>query len=114
MSPITATPKTGRGKLWAGVRSGRCAACSLKNWARWCRCAPRIDLSRAWSGVSWRIARLRCDPSCADEEDGALLDARDRGLTVHLSFNPEEDIAAPFVASGARPRIAILREQGVN
>src|SRR5260363_147559 len=53
-------------------------------------------------------------PAGADEEYGALLDARDPELTVHLSFNPEEDIAAPFVASGARPRIAILREQGVN
>ncbi|CCD29553.1 Phosphoribosylformyl-glycineamide synthetase (FGAM synthetase) (FGAMS) (Formylglycinamide ribotide amidotransferase) (FGARAT) (Formylglycinamide ribotide synthetase)(fragment) [Candidatus Glomeribacter gigasporarum BEG34] len=76
--------------------------------------APRIDLQRAWSEASWRIARLRGHPACADEEYGALLDARDPGLTVHLSFNPEEDIAAPFVASGARPRIAILREQGVN
>src|SRR5260363_335634 len=102
MSPITATPQTGRGKLWAGVRSGRCAACSLKNWARWCRCAPRIArpcLRRcarsAWREASWRIARLRGHPACADEEYGALLDARDPGLTVHLSFNPEEDIAAP-------------------
>src|SRR5260364_203585 len=157
MSPITATPKTGRGMLWAGVRSGRCAACLLLNWARRRRCAPhreagfaalraqgladcsyvighlngrdtieiwrdakkifsapRIDLQRAWSEAICRIARLRGHPACADEEYGALLDARDPGLTVHLSFNPEEDIAAPFVASGARPRIAILREQGVN
>jgi phosphoribosylformylglycinamidine synthase len=76
--------------------------------------APRIDLQRAWSEVSWRIARLRDNPACADAEYDALLDASDPGIAPHLTFDPSEDVAAPFVATGQRPRVAILREQGVN
>jgi phosphoribosylformylglycinamidine synthase len=85
--------------------------------------APRTELHRAWSEVSWRISRLRDNPACADAEYDMLLDAADPGITPHLSFNPAEDVAAPFipqgdflrgVSRGARPRVAILREQGVN
>jgi phosphoribosylformylglycinamidine synthase len=76
--------------------------------------APRTELHRAWSEVSWRISRLRDNPACADAEYDALLDAADPGITPQLSFDPAEDVAAPFVAKGARPRVAILREQGVN
>ncbi|RKP52600.1 phosphoribosylformylglycinamidine synthase [Trinickia fusca] len=76
--------------------------------------APRVDLQRAWSEVSWRISRLRDNPACADAEHDALLDANDPGITPHLTFDPAEDIAAPFVGKGARPRVAVLREQGVN
>jgi phosphoribosylformylglycinamidine synthase len=76
--------------------------------------APRAELQRVWSEVSWRIARLRDNPACADAEYDALLDAADPGMQPHLTFDPAEDIAAPFVAKGARPRVAILREQGVN
>ncbi|WP_027796401.1 phosphoribosylformylglycinamidine synthase [Paraburkholderia acidipaludis] len=76
--------------------------------------APRAELQRAWSEVSWRIARLRDNPACADAEYDALLDAADPGMQPHLTFDAAEDIAAPFVATGARPRVAILREQGVN
>ncbi|OXH84682.1 phosphoribosylformylglycinamidine synthase, partial [Burkholderia multivorans] len=76
--------------------------------------APRTELHRAWGEVSWRIARLRDNPACADAEYDALLDAADPGISPVLSFDPEEDVAAPFIATGARPRVAILREQGVN
>jgi phosphoribosylformylglycinamidine synthase len=76
--------------------------------------APRTELHRAWSEVSWRISRLRDNPACADAEYDTLLDAADPGITPTLSFNPAEDVAAPFVGKGARPRVAILREQGVN
>ncbi|WP_153100332.1 phosphoribosylformylglycinamidine synthase [Paraburkholderia hayleyella] len=76
--------------------------------------APRSELQRIWSEVSWRIARLRDNPACADAEFDALLDATDPGLTPHLSFDPAQDVAAPFIGVGARPRVAILREQGVN
>ncbi|VWB73319.1 phosphoribosylformylglycinamidine synthase [Burkholderia arboris] len=76
--------------------------------------APRAELHRAWSEVSWRIARLRDNPACADAEYDALLDAADPGISPVLSFDPADDIAAPFIATGARPRVAILREQGVN
>jgi phosphoribosylformylglycinamidine synthase len=72
--------------------------------------ASRTELQRAWSEVSHQVARLRDDAACADEEFDALLDAADPGLTAQLSF----DVAAPWVAGDARPRVAILREQGVN
>ncbi|HEY8606558.1 MAG TPA: phosphoribosylformylglycinamidine synthase [Noviherbaspirillum sp.] len=75
---------------------------------------PRGELHRAWSETSWRIARLRDNPACADAEYDRLLDAADPGMTPKLSFDPQVDIAAPFVATGVRPRVAILREQGVN
>ncbi|TCK43429.1 phosphoribosylformylglycinamidine synthase [Paraburkholderia sp. BL8N3] len=85
--------------------------------------APRVELHRAWGEVSWRIARLRDNPACADAEYDALSDANDPGITPHLTFDPAQDVAAPFipqgdvvrgVVKGARPRVAILREQGVN
>ncbi len=73
-----------------------------------------VDLRRAWSETSYHMRRLRDDPRCAEEELAAQIAADDPGLAVALTFDPEEDIAAPYVARGARPRIAILREQGVN
>ncbi|CAG4924108.1 phosphoribosylformylglycinamidine synthase [Paraburkholderia saeva] len=76
--------------------------------------APRTELHRAWDEVSWRISRLRDNPACADAEHDTLLDAADPGITPHLTFDPAEDVAAPFIRKGARPRVAILREQGVN
>ena len=72
------------------------------------------DLRRAWSETSWQLRRLRDDPQCADEELAVQTAAADGGLCVALSFDPEEDIAAPYVARGVRPAVAILREQGVN
>jgi phosphoribosylformylglycinamidine synthase len=72
------------------------------------------DLKRAWSETSWRMRRLRDDPQCADEEFAAQTSETDAGLRVDLSFDPEDDIAAPYVARGVRPALAILREQGVN
>jgi len=76
--------------------------------------APRADLQRTWSEVSWRIARLRDNPACADSEYDRVLDAADPGISPVLTFDPAQDIAAPFIATGNRPRVAILREQGVN
>ena len=72
--------------------------------------ASRVELQRAWSETSYRIARLRDDPDCVQEEYDGLLDAQDPGLTVSLSFTPQ----APAIIGAARPKIAILREQGVN
>ncbi|QNA99913.1 phosphoribosylformylglycinamidine synthase [Massilia sp. Se16.2.3] len=74
----------------------------------------RSSLHRLWSETSWRIARLRDNPDCADQEYERLLDESDPGLSPKLSFDPEIDVAAPFIALGVRPRVAILREQGVN
>ncbi len=72
------------------------------------------SLRAAWSETTWQMRRLRDDPACADEEYATQTAAQDRGLAVSLTFDPEEDIAAPYVARGVRPRIAVLREQGVN
>jgi phosphoribosylformylglycinamidine synthase len=76
--------------------------------------ASRIDLHRRWSEVSFRMQSLRDNPECAREEYSRLLDAHDPGLHAALSFDPAADIAAPYVARGARPAVAVLREQGVN
>ena len=72
------------------------------------------ELFDAWWSVSHAMQRLRDNPESADaERDGARrFDAP--GLQPKLSFDPAEDVAAPFVNTGARPRVAILREQGVN
>jgi len=74
--------------------------------------ASRAECRARWSHVTYEIARRRDDPACADEEDHQRLESM--GLAAHLAFDPSDDIAAPFVARGARPRVAILREQGVN
>jgi phosphoribosylformylglycinamidine synthase len=74
----------------------------------------RDALRAAWSETSWRMQRLRDHPGCADEEQASRVDPQDPGLAWQLSFDPQEDVAAPAVLSGARPTVAILREQGVN
>jgi phosphoribosylformylglycinamidine synthase len=76
--------------------------------------ASRADLHRRWSEVSFRIQEMRDNPQCAREEFARLEDEDDPGLHALLSFDTREDVAAPFVASGARPAVAVLREQGVN
>jgi phosphoribosylformylglycinamidine synthase len=75
---------------------------------------PRAALHRLWSDTSWRIARLRDNPDCADAEYARLLDETDPGMTPVVPFDMQDNVAAPFIATGVRPRVAILREQGVN
>ena len=74
----------------------------------------RIDLHRAWSTTTHALQRLRDNPDAADQEFARILDAADPGLNPCLTFDPDQDIAAPYIATGVRPKIAILREQGVN
>ena len=77
--------------------------------------APLAQLHQIWDEVSWRIARLRDNPECADAEHAAIAREDDPGLHIELSFDPSDDVAAPWVAkAGARPKVAVLREQGVN
>ena len=76
--------------------------------------ASRLDLHRRWSEVSFRIQQMRDNPDCAREEYSRLSDAADPGLHARLSYDPSADVAGPFICSGARPAIAVLREQGVN
>ncbi len=73
----------------------------------------RTSLQRVWSETSYRLQSLRDNPQTAKEEFDRLLDTEDPGLHVNLSFDPAEDIVAPLVG-GLQPRVAILREQGVN
>jgi phosphoribosylformylglycinamidine synthase len=74
----------------------------------------RVTLRRLWSETSFRMQSLRDNPGCAQEAFDALLDENDPGLNVQLTFDPEDDIAAPFISRGERPQVAILREQGIN
>ena len=75
---------------------------------------PREKLQSAWSEASHLIARGRDNPACADEEFEGISAERATNLIAKTTFNVDEDIAAPFIASGVRPKIAILREEGVN
>ena len=74
----------------------------------------RVDLQKAWTEVSWQIARGRDNPACADSEFARIERAEDTGLFAKTTFNVDEDIVAPMINTGARPKLAVLREQGVN
>ena len=74
----------------------------------------RIDLQRAWSETSHLIQALRDNPLTAKEEFDRILDPADPGLNAKLTFDPADNIAASFIGLRAKPKIAILREQGVN
>ena len=74
----------------------------------------RSELGQIWSEVSYRIAAQRDNADCAKAEYDTWLDVADAGITTAVAFDPQQDIAAPYVNSGARPRVAILREQGCN
>ena len=74
----------------------------------------RSDWQHCWTETSYRMQAQRDNSDCAQQEFDTLLDSDDPGLSVELSFDPTEDVAAPFIQTGVRPRLAILREQGVN
>jgi phosphoribosylformylglycinamidine synthase len=73
----------------------------------------RAELQCTWAETSYRMQALRDNPDCARREFEAIADEDDPGLNAELSFDPADDVAAPFIVKG-RPRVAILREQGVN
>ncbi len=74
----------------------------------------RITLHRLWSETTFRMQSLRDNPACAQQEYDRILNADDTGLHAHLSYALNDNVAAPFINTGARPKMAILREQGVN
>ncbi|MEA3106742.1 MAG: phosphoribosylformylglycinamidine synthase [Gammaproteobacteria bacterium] len=76
--------------------------------------ASRAELHRRWGEVSFRMQALRDNPQCASEAFSRLLDAKDPGLHARLTYDPADNVAAPYIARGARPAVAVLREQGVN
>jgi phosphoribosylformylglycinamidine synthase len=99
--PLSSTMEAGKGQLqiWRDTK----AVFS----------AELFDLHQVWDSVSWRINQQRDNPVSADAEHAAAGEPGDPGLHVSLSFDPSENVAAPFL-NLARPRVAILREQGVN
>ena len=80
---------------------------SLAEW-RW------EELFDAWWSVTHAMQKLRDNPEAADQERAIARNFNAPGLKPKLGFDPAEDVAAPFIASGKRPKVAILREQGVN
>ena len=76
--------------------------------------AERRELQSVWSELSYHMQRLRDNPVCAEQEWEAKQSTDDPGLHARLSFDVNENPAAPYIGKGARPRVAILREQGVN
>ena len=108
MSPITigTVPKASKQEI------------SMFYGARCIYRAPRKELQQKWSTTSWAMQRLRDNPVCADAEKDNIDDDQDPGLRYKLTFNPKDSII-PFTTSltsqiRAKPRVAILREQGVN
>lgn len=75
--------------------------------------AERGQLQRLWSKTSFEVQRLRDNPDCAEQEFAAIQD-ENPGLSVALTYKSHEDVSAPYIARGVKPRVAILREQGVN
>ena len=100
--PVSSTVDAGKGELqvWRDAKSVFGASLS--------------DLHQVWDAVSWKIAQQRDNPACADSEHAAAGEPADPGMHLHLTFDPAENPAAPFLNLGARPRVAVLREQGVN
>ncbi|MDO9404485.1 MAG: phosphoribosylformylglycinamidine synthase [Polaromonas sp.] len=72
------------------------------------------DLHQVWDAVSWKINQQRDNPACADAEHAAAGDPADTGLHVHLTFEPKAPAPTSAAILTARPKVAVLREQGVN
>jgi phosphoribosylformylglycinamidine synthase len=73
-----------------------------------------VNLHRMWSETTYHMQSLRDNPVCAQQEYDRILNEADAGLHVNLTFDINENIAAPYINTGIRPKMAILREQGVN
>ena len=76
--------------------------------------ASRVELRTVWAETTHKMQSLRDNPQCADQEHEAKQDVADPGLHASLTYDINEDIAAPYIATGVQPKVAILREQGVN
>lgn len=74
----------------------------------------RTELRTIWAEMTHKMQALRDNSACADQEFAAKQDNRDPGLNASLTYDVLSDVAAPYIAKGARPKMAILREQGVN
>jgi len=75
--------------------------------------SSRTELHRLWSETTYHMQTLRDNPECAQQEYDRLLDSQDTGLFSELSFDSSQDVTAAYIG-GVKPKIAVLREQGVN
>ncbi len=99
--PESSPMKAGKGELQVWRDAKKVFGATLEN------------LHQVWDTVSWKIGRGRDNPACADAEHASAGDPSNPGLHQHLSFDPAEDVAAPYL-NLSKPRVAVLREQGVN
>ena len=74
----------------------------------------RSELRGIWAELTHQMQRLRDNPECADQEFEAKKATDNKGLSAHLTYDVNEDIAAPYISKGVKPKVAVLREQGVN
>ncbi|MBO1393038.1 phosphoribosylformylglycinamidine synthase [Vibrio cholerae] len=74
----------------------------------------RTELRTIWAEMTHKMQALRDNSACADQEFAAKQDNCDPGLNAKLTYDVQSDVAAPYIAKGVRPKMAILREQGVN
>ena len=74
----------------------------------------RIALEQAWAETSFHIQSLRDNSECAQQEFEQIARDDDPGFSPKLSFDPQENVAAPMINTGVRPKVLVLREQGVN
>ena len=74
----------------------------------------RVELMQIWSETSYQMQALRDNPKCAEQEFSLIQDTANPGMSLKLPFDTDEDIAAPYIHTGVRPAVAVLREQGVN
>jgi len=74
----------------------------------------RSYFQQLWSETSYRMQSMRDNAECAQEEFNVITDKSDPGLNAKLSFDPNDNIVAPYINTGAKPKVAVLREQGVN
>jgi phosphoribosylformylglycinamidine synthase len=72
------------------------------------------DLHQVWDNVSWKICQQRDNPACADAEHASTGDVTNPGMHVHLPVGVMDNVAAPFINVAAKPKVAVLREQGIN
>lgn len=86
---------------------------NISNFGEIIYSATRADLQKTWSELSYRMQALRDNPACAKQEFDQIDNDSDRGLQALLTFDVREDVAAAFL-NLSRPKVAILREQGVN
>jgi len=74
----------------------------------------RAELQQCWAESSYRLQALRDNPDCAEQEFNAIKNDQDDGLFVSIPFDQNEDVCAPYIGLEIAPKVAILREQGVN